>query len=156
MARLLGKSLTRLGSQHSPSWSQGHADGYLNGHLQGVDEGYAEGHLDGIEQGRQVLVIRDTRPNEHRGPKVDDHLFDDWRLPLSTELKKLIKTDVALTPPPPAQPSTAQRKMSFSDTPSTDVIAGAGAGKSTTLVPRARVPSHYLGFELDWMTVVTF
>ncbi|EPJ84812.1 UvrD/REP helicase family protein [Pseudomonas sp. CFII64] len=156
MARLLGKSLTRLGSQHSPSWSQGHADGYLNGHLQGVDEGYAEGHLDGIEQGRQVLVIRDTRPSEHRGPKVDDHLFDDWRLPLSAELKKTIKTDVALKLPPHAQPSAAQWKMIFSDTPSTYVIAGAGAGKSTSLVLRVLVLSHYLGFELDSMTVVTF
>lgn len=155
-ARLLGKSLTWLGSQHDPSWSQGHADGYLNGHLQGVDEGYANGHFDGLEQGRQVLVIRDTRPSEHRGPKVEDHLFDDWRLSLSPELKKRIKADVALKLPPHGQPSAAQWKMIFSDTPSTYVIAGAGAGKSTSLVLRILVLSHYLGYELDSMTVVTF
>jgi superfamily I DNA/RNA helicase len=156
LARLHGRSLSRLQAQHVPSWHQGHADGYLNGHMEGMNEGYAEGHLDGIEQGRQVLVIRDTRPQDHRGPKTDDHLFDDWRLPLTSELKKRIKADVALNLPAHAQPTAAQWKMIFSDTPSTYVIAGAGAGKSTSLVLRVLLLHHYLGFELSSMTVVTF
>lgn len=156
VSRVLGRGLSRLGAQHEPSWKQGHADGYLNGHQHGVDEGYADGHLDGIEEGRKVLVIRDTRPMEHRGPKVDDHLFDDWRLPLNAELKKRIKADVALKLPAHGQPSAAQWKMIFSDTPSTYVIAGAGAGKSTSLVLRILLLTHYLDFELDSMTVVTF
>ncbi|WP_166597802.1 UvrD-helicase domain-containing protein [Pseudomonas sp. SLFW] len=156
LARLIGGSLSRLEAQHVPSWKQGHADGFLNGHAEGMNEGYAEGHLDGIEEGRRVLVIRDTRPLEHRGPRVDDHLFDDWRLPLSNELKKRIKADVAEKLPPHAQPTAAQWKMIFSDTPSTYVIAGAGAGKSTSLVLRVLLLHHYLGFELDAMTVVTF
>lgn len=156
LSRLLGGGLNRLGAQHPLSWAQGHADGHLNGHLQGVDEGYAEGRLDGIEEGRQVLVIRDTRPLEHRGPKVDDHLFDDWRLPLTADIKKRMKADVALKMPADAQPSVAQWKMIFSDTPSTYVIAGAGAGKSTSLVLRILLLNRYLGFELDAMTVVTF
>lgn len=156
LARLIGGSLSRLEAQHVPSWKQGHADGFLNGHAEGMNEGYAEGHLDGIEEGRRVLVIRDTRPVEHRGPRVDDHLFDDWRLPLTNELKKRIKADVAEKLPLHAQPTAAQWKMIFSDTPSTYVIAGAGAGKSTSLVLRVLLLHHYLGFELDAMTVVTF
>ena len=36
------------------------------------------------------------------------------------------------------------------------MIAGAGAGKSTTLVLRILLLTHYLGFELSSMTVVTF
>ncbi|RMQ45260.1 UvrD/REP helicase protein [Pseudomonas cichorii] len=156
LARLIGRGMTGLGAQHAPSWFQGHADGYLNGHIEGVNEGYAEGRLDGLEQGRHTLLIRDTRPSEHRGPKVDDHLFDDWRLPLTPELKKRIKNDVAQKLPAHAQPSPAQWKMIFSDTPSTYVIAGAGAGKSTSLVLRVLLLNHYLGFELEAMTVVTF
>ncbi len=156
LARIIGRGLSRMQAQHVPSWRQGHADGFLNGHAEGMNEGYAEGHLDGIEEGRRVLVIRDTRPLEHRGPRVDDHLFDDWRLPLTNELKKRIKADVAEKLPAPAQPTTAQWKMIFSDTPSTYVIAGAGAGKSTSLVLRVLLLNHYLGFELDSMTVVTF
>ncbi|MCV4282940.1 UvrD-helicase domain-containing protein [Pseudomonas capsici] len=156
LSRLMGRGLTRLGAQHRPSWFQGHADGFLSGHIEGVNEGYAEGRLDGLEQGRNVLLIRDTRPSEHRGPKVDDHLFDDWRLGLTPELKKRIKADVAQKLPPHAQPSPAQWKMIFSDTPSTYVIAGAGAGKSTSLVLRILLLHHYLGVELEAMTVVTF
>jgi superfamily I DNA/RNA helicase len=156
LARLVGRGLNGLRAQHVPSWRQGRADGYLDGHLEGMDEGYAEGRRDGIEEGRQVLLIRDTRPDVHRGPKVDDHLFDDWRLALTPELRKQIKADVALKLPPHAQPSVAQWKMIFSDTPSTYVIAGAGAGKSTSLVLRIMLLHHYLGFELDSMTVVTF
>ncbi|MEG5266228.1 UvrD-helicase domain-containing protein [Pseudomonas sp. JDS28PS106] len=156
LSRILGSSLNGLKARHQPSWFQGHADGYLNGHIEGVREGYAEGHLDGLEQGRQVLVIRDTRPVEHKGPRIDDHLFEDWRLPLTPELKKRIKQDVSQRIAAHAQPSAAQWKMILSDTPSTYVIAGAGAGKSTSLVLRILLLHHYLGYELDAMTVVTF
>jgi superfamily I DNA/RNA helicase len=35
-------------------------------------------------------------------------------------------------------------------------LPGAGAGKSTSLVLRILLLTHYLGFELSAMTVVTF
>lgn len=155
-ARLFGHGLTRLRAQHRFSWLHGQADGFRSGHEAGVEYGYREGKADGLEEGRQVLLIRDFRPDEHRAPGVDDNLFDDWRLPLTAELKKRIKADVARLLSAHAQPSTAQWKMIFSDTPSTSVIAGAGAGKSTSLVLRILLLTHYLGYELSSMTVVTF
>jgi superfamily I DNA/RNA helicase len=155
-ARWLGRGLNRLQAQHRDSWFHGHAAGQRAGHADGVREGYEEGHLDGLEEGRQVLVIRDTRPAAMNAPGVDDALFDDWRLGLSAELKKRIKADVAARLPAHQQPSAAQWKMIFSDTPSTCVIAGAGAGKSTSLVLRIVLLVHYLGYELDALTVVTF
>lgn len=155
-ARFFGHGLTKLRAQHRASWLHGQADGFRSGHTAGVEYGFKEGKLEGLEEGRQVLLIRDSRNTEHRPPSVDNHLFDDWRLPLTAELKKRIKADVARLLPAHAQPSAAQWKMIFSDTPSTSVIAGAGAGKSTTLVLRILLLSHYLGFELDSMTVVTF
>ncbi|EZP33617.1 UvrD-helicase domain-containing protein [Pseudomonas sp. RIT288] len=155
-ARFFGHGLTRLRAQHRASWLHGQADGFRSGHTAGVEYGFREGKLEGLEEGRQVLLIRDSRSTEHRPPSVDNHLFDDWRLPLSAELKKRMKADVARLLPDHAQPSLAQWKMIFSDTPSTSVIAGAGAGKSTTLVLRILLLTHYLGFELDSMTVVTF
>ncbi len=155
-ARFLGHGLTRLRAQHRSSWLHGQADGFRSGHTAGVEYGYKEGRQDGLEEGRQVLLIRDSRSTEHRPPSIDDHLFDDWRLPLTPELKKRMKADVARLLPAQAQPSAAQWKMIFSDTPSTSVVAGAGAGKSTTLVLRILLLTHYLGFELDSMTVVTF
>jgi superfamily I DNA/RNA helicase len=155
-ARFFGHGLTRLRAQHRASWLHGQADGFRSGHTAGVEYGFKEGKLEGMEEGRQVLLIRDSRNTEHRPPSVDNHLFDDWRLPLMAELKKRMKADVARLLPEHAQPSTAQWKMIFSETPSTSVVAGAGAGKSTTLVLRILLLNHYLGFELDSMTVVTF
>ncbi|UST98337.1 UvrD-helicase domain-containing protein [Pseudomonas siliginis] len=155
-ARFFGHGLTTLRAQHRASWLHGQADGFRSGHTAGVEYGFKEGKLEGLEEGRQVLLIRDSRNTEHRPPSVDNHLFDDWRLPLTAQLKKRIKADVARLLPAHAQPSAAQWKMIFSDTPSTSVVAGAGAGKSTTLVLRILLLSHYLGFELDSMTVVTF
>ena len=156
MARFFGHGLSRLHAQHRASWLHGQADGFRSGHSAGVEYGYREGHQEGLEAGRQVLLIRDSRCTEHPAPGVDDHLFDDWRLPLGAELKKRIKADVARRLPEHSQPSAAQWKMIFSDTPSTSVVAGAGAGKSTSLVLRVLVLHHYLGFELDSLTVVTF
>ena len=155
-ARFFGHGLTRLRAQHRASWLHGQADGFRSGHTAGVEYGFNEGKLEGLEEGRQVLLIRDSRNTEHRPPSVDNHLFDDWRLPLTGELKKRMKADVARLLPEHAQPSAAQWKMIFSETPSTSVVAGAGAGKSTTLVLRILLLHHYLGFELDSMTVVTF
>jgi len=83
-------------------------------------------------------------------------LFEDWRLDLTPALKKQIKSEVTLRLPDHAQPSAAQWKMIFSTTPSTCVVAGAGAGKSTSLVLRVLVLHHYLGYELDSLSVVTF
>lgn len=155
-ARFFGHGLNRLRAQHRASWLHGQADGFRSGHTAGVEYGYQEGRLEGLEEGRQVLLIRDSRDTEHRPPGVDDRLFDDWRLPLGAEVKKRFKADVARLLPPQAQPSAAQWKMIFSDTPATAVIAGAGAGKSTSLVLRLLLLVHYLGFELDALTVVTF
>jgi len=155
-ARFFGHGLTRLRAQHRASWLHGQADGFRSGHTAGFDYGFKEGKAEGLEEGRQVLLIRDFRSTEHPAPKVDDLLFDDWRLPLTSELKKRVKADVGRLLPTHAQPSAAQWKMIFSDTPSTSVVAGAGAGKSTTLVLRIVLLCQYLGFELDSMTVVTF
>nr|WP_158457881.1 UvrD-helicase domain-containing protein [Pseudomonas fluorescens] len=155
-ARLLGRGLSGLQAQHRDSWFLGHATGQRNGHADGLREGYDQGRVDGYEAGRQVLVIRDSRPDGHGVPGEDDKLFDDWRLPLTAEIKKRFKADVAQRLPAEAQPSAAQWKLIFSDTPSTCVVAGAGAGKSTSLVLRILLLRHYLGFELDAMTVVTF
>lgn len=86
-ARFFGHGLTRLRAQHRASWLHGQADGFRSGHTAGVEYGFKEGKLEGLEEGRQVLLIRDSRNTEHRPPNVDNHLFDDWRLPLTAELK---------------------------------------------------------------------
>lgn len=113
------------------------------------------------EPARQASTERAKRPRQPKAavapaPAAGEYLFDDYRLPITPALKKRMKADVAQLLPGDAQPSAAQWKVIFSDTPTTCVIAGAGAGKSTSLVLRVVLLHHYLGFELDSMTVVTF
>lgn len=86
-ARLLGRGLTRLQAQHRDSWFLGHVTGQRSGHADGLREGYERGRVEGYEAGRQVLVIRDLRPEAAAVPGQDSNLFDDWRLPLTAELK---------------------------------------------------------------------
>ena len=100
-----------------------------------------------------------TQRTPRKVPKAQEQkalLFAQWQLPLTPALKKTIKADVARRLPEHAQPSAAQWKMIFSTTPATCVVAGAGAGKSTSLVLRVLVLHHYLGYELDSLSVVTF
>lgn len=90
------------------------------------------------------------------GTEQSATLFDDWKLPLTPTLQKRIKADVAQRLPATAQPSAAQWRMILSRTPATQVVAGAGAGKSTSLVLRLLVLHHYLGYDLGTTTVITF
>ena len=98
-ARFFGHGLTRLRAQHRASWLHGQADGFRSGHTAGVEYGFKEGKLEGLEEGRQVLLIRDSRNTEHRPPSVDNHLFDDWRLPLTAELPGLLLVHASAAAP---------------------------------------------------------
>ncbi|MGE7989578.1 UvrD-helicase domain-containing protein [Pseudomonas sp. NPDC089554] len=119
-------------------------------------QAYERGLADGQKAAKKRRQPSAPKPSAPAQVDADDLLFDDWRLPLTPALKKRFKADVTQRLAADAHPSSAQWKLIFSDTPSTCVVAGAGAGKSTSLVLRLLLLHHYLGFELDAMTVVTF
>lgn len=183
-ANLLGYGLSRLGVMHPESFDQGYrggheighiegfaagsakgqTDGFEQGHTVGVEQGYGighkagfdAGHAQGFDLGKQVLEIVDRRSRVAAMPGVDDRLFDAWTLPVDDILREQVRCDVRDRLPGYKQPTEDQWKMIFSTTPSTCVVAGAGSGKSTTLVLRILLLHHYLGFELSSLTVVTF
>ena len=128
--------LDKIGIRHEPSY----------------DEGYEHG----FEKGRMILEIKDTRDKKPKTTMVDDFLFDAWKLKIPPDVKTRMIRDVEQKLPEKKQPNLNQWQMIFSDSPATNVVAGAGSGKSTTLVLRILLLHHYLGFELDCMTVVTF
>lgn len=183
-AHVASMILTKLGLPHDVSWkngystghtdgktigtetgyragkSEGYKDGHVAGVLKGYDEGfpagYNEGHATGLEKGKTILEISDRRTPGKSIPGVDDYLFDSWEVDAKTSEVDRFKSDVERLLPPHKQPTTDQWLMILSKTPSTYVVAGAGSGKSTTLVLRILFLHHYLGYELDSMTVVTF
>lgn len=77
-------------------------------------------------------------------------------LPIDAALRKRMKADVQRLLPEQRQPNAAQWKMIFSDAPATCVVAGAGAGKSASLVLRVVLLVEYLGVPLEQVSVVTF
>lgn len=130
----------------------GRRDGYAKGHDKGKKEGYDEG----FAAGRLKLEIADLRDKVGARPGLDRFLFEDWKLPITDDVERKIRGDVQRLLPKHKHPTDEQWKMILSATPSTYVVAGAGSGKSTTLILRIILLHHYLGFELDAMTVVTF
>lgn len=184
VATALAYGLDVLGAQHARSFGQGYHEGHAIGRVEGFSAGSTHGQAEGFEQGRnvgieegrdaahragfdvgyaqgyedgqRVLEIVDRRSQIASVPGVDDRLFDAWTLPVDDELRDQMRRDVHAKLPEYKHPTEDQWRMIFSTTPSTCVVAGAGSGKSTTLVLRILLLHHYLGFELSSLTVVTF
>lgn len=125
-------------------------------HINSVKYGYKRGVEKGREEGKHILELHTSITPSVTGPQIDRELFEDWVFPITVEVEQRFRADVASKLPKHQQPTDAQWKMILSRTPSTSVIAGAGAGKSTTMVLRLLLLNKYLGFPFEHITVVTF
>lgn len=125
-------------------------------HLNSARFGYKKGVEKGREEGKQIFELHASVTPVVTGPQVDKELFEDWEFPITADVEKRFRADVAIKLPMLSQPTDAQWKMILSRTPSTSIIAGAGAGKSTTMVLRLLLLNKYLGFPFGHITVVTF
>ncbi|WP_426199512.1 UvrD-helicase domain-containing protein [Pseudomonas sp. DC3200b2] len=83
-------------------------------------------------------------------------MFADLPPGVTPTLRKRMKVDAAQRLPAHAQPSASQWKLILSNDISTCVVAGAGSGKSTSLVLRILFLVQYLGVPLSEISVVTF
>lgn len=128
-------------------WVQGHAEGALQGHQRGLEEG--------LEAGKRIIELRPGRKLEVKGPLIDHNLFEDWRFPINEEVEREVRAKVAQHLKG-QEPTSDQWKMIFSTDPSTCIVAGAGSGKSTTMVLRLLVLHRYLGIPKENIAVVTF
>jgi len=152
IARIVDNILDALNIQQASAWRAGRGVG----HQQGSEDGYTQGFDAGVKAGTQIVELRPGPKPLVGAPQTQEPgLFEDWRFPIDDEMEKRIRADVArLLPDQP--PSSDQWKMILSRTPTTSVVAGAGSGKSTTMVVRLLVLYHYLEIEFSSLTVVTF
>lgn len=134
----------------------GHDAGQTQGHESGLKEGHQLGHEAGFEAGKLVLELNPGVRHIDVAPGVDTSLFEDFDFPISEELEEQIRNDIKEKLPPYQQPTDPQWRMILSRSPSTYIVAGAGSGKSTTMVLRLLVLRHYLGVPEKNITVVTF
>ena len=134
----------------------GHEEGRALGFEEGQIAGFKAGHQKGFDEGKLVVEVQAGPEPTTGAPGIrEDQLFKDWRFPITEELEAQIRADVA-DRLPKQPPSADQWKMILSRTPTTSVVAGAGSGKSTTMVLRLLVLRHYLGIDFSNLTVVTF
>ena len=127
----------------------------------GDEEGYArgliEGHRRGLEDGKSVFVIQDERTAE-KLPVIDNSIYGPCKFPVSAILADKMKDAVAAAASAGivSMPTLPQWDMILSDHPTTCVVAGAGSGKSTTLVLRVVFMHCYLNIPLSDITVISF
>lgn len=136
-------------------YTKGRAKGNSEGHEAGTQEGLERGLKEGFEAGKRIIELRPGRPVEVKGPQVDRNLFEDWRFPITDQIQQEVREKVAEYLPN-QQPTADQWNMIFSKAPSTCIVAGAGSGKSTTMVLRLLVLHKYLGIPKHHIAVVTF
>ncbi|MEX5497900.1 UvrD-helicase domain-containing protein [Pseudomonas syringae] len=153
MHRLLDRLLDRWGVEQASAWRKGREFGWREGRRTGEKLGYERG----LDDGKQIVELRPGPACEPGDPGIKERtLFKEWKFEISPELKQRFIDDVASNLPKHQQPSKQQWKMILSTTPTTSVVAGAGSGKSTTMVLRLLLLNHYLGVDFSSLTVVTF
>lgn len=140
--------LKKINAHDATSWASGYESGHEAGHKSGYEEGYDDGKL--------VLELKPSTRPKNVAPGVDTNLFEHFDFPISQELEQRIRADIREKLPDHQQPTDPQWEMILSKTPSTCVVAGAGSGKSTTMVLRLLVLKHYLKVPESKITVVTF
>lgn len=141
--------------------TSGRQEGQLSGHAQGYEKGHFEGEAAGraagLNAGRQVWVIENhqtpTKPRPLESTVYGPHSFT-----FGADAEENMRREVALAVrQKKVQAPTAQQwQMILSRHPATCVIAGAGSGKSTTLVLRVAFMLAHLRMRKEEITVVSF
>lgn len=155
-ARLIGH-----GTGHRQGHATGHEVGYAKGFDDGVVEGTALGDLAGYSRGfadgeTRYRIIDERTPFQSK--PLEESLYGPKRFAITEEMKRLMASEVAAAKKEKIVgiPTDEQWSMIFSDHPATCVSAGAGSGKSTTLVLRVVFMVQHMGVPLDSITVISF
>ncbi|VVE20095.1 UvrD-helicase domain-containing protein [Pandoraea terrigena] len=170
VARLIASHIdeVRQAAQHSgyrkgyeAGRTSGEQDGETSGHASGYEKGRAEGeatgHATGFAEGRQVWVIENHQtPTEPR--PLESTVYGPHSFTFGADVEAKMRSEVAAAVREKKVPAPTEQQWSmiFAKHPATCVIAGAGSGKSTTLVLRVVFMLKHLRRQRDEITVVSF
>ncbi|MFP1908177.1 UvrD-helicase domain-containing protein [Lonsdalea quercina] len=134
-----------------------HESGRKKGYTEGHAKGLMEGRQAGLEEGKNIFVIQDERTTD-KLPDIDNSIYGPRRFSVSDALTGQMKEAVAaaVSDGIVSAPTLSQWDMILSEHPATCVVAGAGSGKSTTLVLRVVFMHCYLDIPLNEITVISF
>lgn len=136
----------------------------------GREEGEMLGFAAGVEAGKRLqqealLKAASEEEAERALSQAEENarrarwVVSSTPLPLTEDIAEDIRSDViekTAKGDPSKGPTADQWKMILSNCPATYVIAGAGSGKSTSLVLRVIALNQYLDIPLDRISVFTF
>lgn len=106
----------------------------------------------------QARADADADARQRAAAKAEAPIYGPARLAVTAQIARQMREDVALAVRlcEVSAPTETQWEMILSDHPATCVMAGAGSGKSTTLVLRVVLMVCYLGIRPQDVTVVSF
>lgn len=135
----------------------GFSAGITKGEADGKKAGHAEGYAKGFADGKQVWEIVNNNPIAVPKP-LDTSIYGPKRFDVTEAMETHMRAAVAdaVSKGIVDAPTDDQWKMIFASSPATCVIAGAGSGKSTTLVLRAVFMLIYLKIPRREITIVSF
>ncbi|MET3650692.1 UvrD-helicase domain-containing protein [Dyella japonica] len=138
-------------------YGKGYQEGQESGRTEGHQKGYEDGYQAGLTAGSSVFTLVDER-TPFRPKFMEDTLYGPSRFPVTEVSMERMRAEVraAVDAKILAEPTVDQWRMIFADHPSTCVSAGAGSGKSTTLILRVVFMVQHMGIRLDQVTVVSF
>lgn len=130
---------------------------YRHGRKAGISHGLEEGYKEGVEHGKNVWLIEDQR-TLGEPPPIDQSVYGplSFTVTASMQAEMRKKVEEAVRKNVIDAPTDDQWKMIFATSPATCVIAGAGSGKSTTLILRVIFMLFHCRIPLHQITVVSF
>ncbi|MCC4622425.1 UvrD-helicase domain-containing protein [Xanthomonas cassavae CFBP 4642] len=130
-------------------------DAHRKGGKEGFDQGKAVGQSEGFAEGRLIYEVVEAAPLQVKA--IDEGLYGPSRLG-DVSTASLMKSDVEqkVAGGLIKAPTDEQWEMILTDHPATCVSAGAGSGKSTTLVLRIVYMLEYLNIPDHEITVISF
>lgn len=135
----------------------GRGSGLAEGRQLGLNDGYSQGWTDGYQEGQLNYTITDDR-SDFIPRSIDTSLYGPKPLSVTSEMKGAMRrqTTQAVDARIVGEPTPEQWEMILTDHPAACVSAGAGSGKSTTLVLRVVFMVEYMKIPLDNITIVSF
>ena len=139
-------------------FNDGKEKGYNEGFNKGFKEGIKQGEINGLEKGKKIIIVNEPQIGKNiEDIKTRDKYIVSGNLfkiknieeKIKADLNKRIFNDKNI-------PTTDQWKVILTENPNTYVIAGAGSGKTTTLIYRILVMNQYLNIPLSNITIFSF
>ncbi|MGO9613811.1 MAG: UvrD-helicase domain-containing protein [Dissulfurispiraceae bacterium] len=159
---MLKKALAKLNvislSEHEKLVEKAREEGKAEGLQDGIEKGNDIGFKSGYEAGyKDQKISTEYRRLNYKGPfhlANEKTIFSPGKFCIEEEVEAAIKSELAEITE--KEPHPSQWEMILSEAQNTCVIAGAGSGKSTSLVNRIILLDWYLKIPRDKITALTF